>query len=79
MADFKKKSSFNSKEEESVAYPNEFEEKTPPTEKKKTQNKKYKIILIAENYAVIEVNGNGQTVFGKFSDKKIGDEIEVEI
>lgn len=63
--------------EESESVKNKIEYKTPkilqPT------LKKYRIVLVSKQYIVIDNNGNNQFVNGDFTNKKIGDEIELEI
>ena len=69
MSDFKYK-----KDEETVE--DKFEKKQPVPRK---TLKKYKIVLISENYVIVKVDGFNRFIDGKFSNKKVGDEIEVEI
>ena len=81
LADFKKKR-FN-EEESAEKNLNSFEHDDSVEEVVKVEKKKQfikgKIILVLPNGVIINVNGNGQSVIGKFGDKKIDDEIEVEI
>lgn len=81
MAEEKKKKWNIGVEEENIPASNTFTEQpqTLNTDKQLNRKKKSgKIVLISENYIVVDINGNGQWISGKFEGKKVGDIIEVD-
>jgi hypothetical protein len=60
----------------------EFYEPNPQTNSKQIKKsvlKKYKVILATPTYIVISDNGNGIRIDNNTQNKKIGDEIEIEL
>jgi hypothetical protein len=72
-------SDYNSEKKKNF-FTEEVEKNELPIENKKLIiKKKFKIVLVANDYIVVNNAGNNQLVLGKFEGKKIGDEVEIEV
>ena len=72
----KQSSNFSDEEVEEFYTPNS---QTNAKQIKKSVLKKYKVILATPTYIVISDNGNGIRIDNNTQNKKIGDEIEIEL